>query len=332
MEAKPSFLKTVWTIRISSGKSTGAYVLRIKPMHLFLLLSLVSAAAFFLHGSYTAKTKAYETQLFALQDSYRKQELYVEKLQTEKKHIASLVDTQNKEMVEKLRDIESKNDEVRKIVGLKQKEEAVSAPISKRRTIKANRGLASDGALEAQMAKLHKEISVSGVEMTSIEKKARDYQEQLRQREYRRILDLLPSARPADGVISSPFGIRIHPVYGYARFHSGIDIAAPHGAPIYATASGKVSFSGYMSGYGNTVKIYHLDGLETLYGHCSSLYVRNGQYVRKGDLIASVGSTGVSTGPHVHYEVLVYGLQTDPEPYFHCSESRMALLRKKFGI
>ena len=112
--------------------------------------------------------------------------------------------------------------------------------------------------------------------------------------------------------ITSYFGTRDTGIEGASTFHNGIDLKAPYGTPIYASADGQVSFAGSSSGYGLLVKITHGGGVETRYGHCSTLLVKSGQYVKKGDIIALVGSTGVSSGNHVHFEVRVNGTPVDP--------------------
>jgi murein DD-endopeptidase MepM/ murein hydrolase activator NlpD len=116
-------------------------------------------------------------------------------------------------------------------------------------------------------------------------------------------------AKPASGSITSKFGER------WGRDHNGIDIAASTGTNIYAYQSGKVTFSGWKNGYGNVVIISHGSGLQTYYGHCSKLLVKTGQSVEKGQHIAEVGSTGRSTGPHLHFEVRKNGTPVNPAPY-----------------
>ncbi|MEL6813337.1 MAG: peptidoglycan DD-metalloendopeptidase family protein [Cyanobacteria bacterium J06598_3] len=117
---------------------------------------------------------------------------------------------------------------------------------------------------------------------------------------------------PSSGPITSNFGSRFHPVLGYSRFHAGTDFGAAHGSPIQAAETGIVIFSGWYGGYGNALIIDHGDGLTTLYAHASRLNVREGDTVKKGDVIAAIGTTGLSTGPHLHFEVRRGGEPVDP--------------------
>ncbi len=126
----------------------------------------------------------------------------------------------------------------------------------------------------------------------------------------------IPSRAPlAAGYASSGFGLRTHPVLGGTRAHKGIDLAAPTGTPIYATADGTVGKAEWFSSYGLFVALQHGGELETRYAHMSRIAVAPGQRVRKGEVIGYVGSTGRSTGPHLHYEVRVAGQAVNPVPY-----------------
>ncbi len=118
--------------------------------------------------------------------------------------------------------------------------------------------------------------------------------------------------RPTTGPITSQFGKRFHPVLGYSRFHAGTDFGAGHGTPIQAAETGIVIFSGWYGGYGNAIILDHGGGLTTLYAHASKLNVAEGATVRKGDAIAAVGTTGLSTGPHLHFEVRQAGKPVNP--------------------
>ncbi|WP_250453379.1 M23 family metallopeptidase [Caballeronia sp. ATUFL_M2_KS44] len=125
-----------------------------------------------------------------------------------------------------------------------------------------------------------------------------------------------PGRDPAPGArFGSPYGNRIDPFTGHASFHPGLDLVAPTGTAILASAGGRVVQAGERNGYGNAVDIRHANGVVTRYGHASRLLVKEGQFVMPGDEIAEVGSTGRSTGPHLHFEVIVGGAQLDPKPY-----------------
>ena len=126
--------------------------------------------------------------------------------------------------------------------------------------------------------------------------------------------EVTPNLWPLDGgYISSDFGSRANPFDGYSSdYHPGIDIAENYGAPVYASASGYVQRAGWYGGYGKYIKISHDYGYATAYGHLSSIEISAGDYVSKGQIIGYVGSTGYSTGPHLHFEVLLYGEQVNP--------------------
>lgn len=120
---------------------------------------------------------------------------------------------------------------------------------------------------------------------------------------------------PSSSYISSPFGYRIHPIYGYSKLHTGMDIGASSGSAIVAANAGTVISSGWNGGYGKCIVVDHGGGVTTLYAHCSALYVSVGQSVTRGQQIAAVGSTGNSTGPHCHFEVRINGSYVNPYPY-----------------
>jgi murein DD-endopeptidase MepM/ murein hydrolase activator NlpD len=129
------------------------------------------------------------------------------------------------------------------------------------------------------------------------------------------ILGTRTFAYPIKASTSSPFGWRIHPIVGERRFHTGLDFAADYGSTIRAADTGTVIFAGWYGGYGKSVIINHGNGMTTLYGHTSELYISEGQKVKRGQPIAAVGSTGLSTGPHLHFEVRRNGTPVDPMNY-----------------
>ncbi len=134
-------------------------------------------------------------------------------------------------------------------------------------------------------------------------------------------LSSIPAIQPVSNKqlnrIASGFGMRIHPIYGIAKMHNGLDFTAPEGTPIYATGDGTVTTAGFGNGTGNHVIINHGYGYETVYMHMVRIKARQGQKVTRGEVIGWVGSTGASTGPHCHYEVHINGNPVDPVYFFY---------------
>lgn len=140
----------------------------------------------------------------------------------------------------------------------------------------------------------------------------------------------VPSRMPLDNAyLTSDFGMRTHPILGGRRNHKGIDLAQPTGTPVYATADGVVSKAEPFSTYGNYIQIEHGGELQTRYAHLSGYAVGAGEMVRRGQLIGYVGSTGRSTGPHLHYEVRVAGEAVDPRPYM--VDTQLAVASSSLG-
>lgn len=178
-------------------------------------------------------------------------------------------------------------------------------------SVYAGKGGASLGSASEVNVMLEQEKNIS----LQAKAKAEDLQKligAIENENYRR--DVTPSQWPTDGgYISSPFGGRPNPFSGYGRdWHPGIDIAVDYGTPVYASAAGYVEQSGWYGGYGKYVRLSHDFGYETAYGHMSRLAVSAGSFVKKGEVIGYVGSTGYSTGPHLHFEILKYGEQVNP--------------------
>ena len=178
-------------------------------------------------------------------------------------------------------------------------------------SVYAGKGGASLGSASEMNVMLEQEKNIS----LQAKAKAEDLQKligAIENENYRR--DVTPSQWPTDGgYISSPFGGRPNPFSGYGRdWHPGIDIAVDYGTPVYASAAGYVQQAGWYGGYGKYVRLSHDFGYETAYGHMSRLAVEAGSFVKKGEVIGYVGSTGYSTGPHLHFEILKYGEQVNP--------------------
>lgn len=183
-------------------------------------------------------------------------------------------------------------------------------------TAAASPALAEDGANDAQFSSLFAswvKMNNGGAEDASATSRAS-----------------IPSRQPVENVsMSSNFGTRSDPFNGHARMHQGIDIRGPLGTPVYATADGVVTRSEWANGYGNLVEINHGNGLETRYGHLSRLIAQPNERVRRGQLIGLMGSTGRSTGSHLHYEVRIAGNAVNPLPYIEGTNYEIALADAK---
>jgi len=142
----------------------------------------------------------------------------------------------------------------------------------------------------------------------------------------------IPSIKPISSfTFTSAFGVRSDPFRGYAAMHAGIDLASPTGTPIYATADGVVDRAEWFGGYGNMVDIDHGKGIATRYGHMSRIVAHAGDHVKRGDLIGYVGSTGRSTGSHLHYEVRIDGHAVNPIPFLQSANYMVAVKAQNAG-
>jgi len=166
-----------------------------------------------------------------------------------------------------------------------------------------------------------KSVFAAGYDLSALERRARLLSESLAEATdsvlaHRELLESTPSILPAAGWLSSRFSqARMHPIHNRPLPHEGIDIAAPMNTPIFAAAKGRVVQAGWVVGYGLVVEIDHGFGYSTLYGHASSLVAQAGQEVTRGELIARVGNTGISTSSHLHYEVRMDGVPQDPTAF-----------------
>ncbi|MBI2113641.1 MAG: peptidoglycan DD-metalloendopeptidase family protein [candidate division NC10 bacterium] len=160
---------------------------------------------------------------------------------------------------------------------------------------------------------VNRDLEALGQEITSRERSFRELKTLLEEK--RSILVSTPTIWPVKGLVTAGYGYRQSPFTGRREMHEGLDVAAPHGSPILATADGVVSFSGPLSAFGNVVFINHGHGFTTFYAHNSSNRVKEGQQVRRGEVVAYVGTSGRTTGPHVHYEVQVNGTTVNPLKY-----------------
>ncbi len=148
-------------------------------------------------------------------------------------------------------------------------------------------------------------------------------------KENRKLSLCIPAIQPCEGVISDGFGLRMHPILHIRRMHEGLDFIADIGTSVYATGNGRVSFVGRKGGYGLAVELDHGFGYHTIYAHLSKVLVKEGQKITRGSIIAKTGDSGLSTGPHLHYEVEHNGVKENPAGFFFDNTDLFALTTKK---
>ncbi len=297
---------------MASGRGVS---LRVSPLVLVLLVALLALVASQVSGWLDRGASSYEARIRELEKSNEQYRAALALREREKAQMVALAEERFEQLWSELQSQDRELAQIGRVVG---------RSTSSRRGLKGSRSgsLRDPLRMKVNYRNLMATVERRESDLGRLRVAAEDYRERLRREREMAALNATPSIWPCAGSISSDYGWRVHPVYGYGRMHTGVDITAPHGTPIRAAAAGWVVQSGWLSGYGNALTIDHGNGLSTLYGHCSSLVSGVGTFVRKGQTVAYVGSTGVSTGPHVHYEVLLAGQQVNPVPYLDEKEHR----------
>ncbi|NMA55441.1 MAG: M23 family metallopeptidase [Firmicutes bacterium] len=242
------------------------------------------------------RLRANEQELARLKIVTRKQAQQIESLAEEAAQVQ-----------ERLLEVDELDAEVRALVGLPSRSDPARARGA------AARSQGGSGRTPA-VEDIQTTLKTAGECIDPCKKLLQGLKEEVEQEQRR--LAHVPSGRPVQGTVTSPFGVRRSPWGRGTEYHEGIDIAAPSGTAIKATGAGTVIFSGWRGGYGYVIEIDHGYGYKTVYAHNSKNKVSRGSSVRRGDIIAYVGSTGWSTGPHVHYEVIYQGVKKNPANYF----------------
>ncbi len=287
--------------------------LRFSPVLILILGGLFVLGWNRVQATEEAARQGYQTKIQELELQNKRMKASLAFKEREKQQMLTLAAAKTQELMDELESRDREMAQIWKVVGKKK-------PGTRRRTaLTGARGVQASSPIELKLRyhELRSQVNGGEADIAKLKVEARKYRAELERRARLAALNATPSMWPVRGGISSGFGWRVHPIYGYGRMHSGLDITAGYGAPIRATGAGRVIQSGYYGGYGNCVIIDHGNGLTTLYGHCSELAVGQGAFVKKGQTIGYVGSTGASTGPHLHYEVAVNGSQVDPSSYLN---------------
>jgi len=290
------------------------------PPVLLVLLLLCGLCSYKIANTELVSEKQRQASKIAELEQQRAQlESLLAHKEKERNQMVALAEARSKELWSELDARDKEISRLWKIVGKKPVASKLATRGTKpRKSLSASRsGHRRNGlAVKVDYTQLAKEFEASEEEMASLSRAARAYRQRKVEEYKKKLASRTPSIRPCKGELTSDFGNRIHPVYGYGRFHGGCDFTTPHGTPIRATAAGVVCHADWLGGYGKVVEIDHGNGLKTLYAHCSELSVKEGQQVEKGQAIAKVGTTGLSSGPHCHYEVRRGEKQIDPKEFF----------------
>lgn len=270
------------------------------PPHLLVLLLLIGAAGYLLGGSQATQAQRRQDEMMAiLKERNQQLERSLQAREQERDQMQALAEERWHQLCGEL---ESRDSELRRLWLLLGQPSSGPRPY----TALSSRGAAHGPAvaLKERYQQLQSRIASSRQEVERLDAAAQRYRAKY-----------TPSMVPCKGDMTSGFGYRIHPLYGIGKLHSGCDFTTDYGTAIHATAAGKVIRADWYGGYGKCVEIEHGFGLSTLYAHCEELDVKKGQTVRKGQVIARVGTTGLSSGPHCHYEVHRKGKAINPRPY-----------------
>lgn len=237
----------------------------------------------------------------------------------DRQYYVSRVASQDSELLAKLREAQQEVARERRLL-LERKAELTAAHEENEEHVAAVARQAAER--ERLLQAIRRERAVQEQQLTELEEDSRDVQGLLEKEMARRMANpgayrRLPKwsgsfARPTAGAIGSRFGLRMHPILRYKRMHNGLDIGGKTGQPVWAAADGEVLFASWRGGYGQCIIVLHGGGMSTLYAHLSRIRVRPGQRVRRGQAIGNVGSTGLSTAPHLHFEVRRNGVPVNP--------------------
>lgn len=274
----------------------------------FLILAIISAVTYKGFDYVNLKKKSFDTDLLLKTINEQKNEIKEQRIQVQafakdinklKKKFVSLADFEKK--VRLIANIKQNNDfsGFLGIGGISREDLDPGIPLAQKHN--------------NLIREMHKQVNRIYI---NTEKQSENYMELLRLLEKKKnLLASTPSIMPTMGTRTSKFGYRLSPFTGLKEFHAGLDIANRRGTKVFATANGKISYAGKRMFIGNEVLIDHGHGIVTKYGHLSKILVKAGSRIKRGDVIGLMGSTGRSTGPHVHYEVRVNGIPVNPEKY-----------------
>lgn len=302
------------------------------PPFVLVLMGLAASGGY---AAATLHSRAQAQELAILRESQSQLEKTLQDERAEKIRINALAEARSKQLAA---DLEKTQKDLTGLWTMLSQQDAQVAKTRERHSLSSRRGLRAELSKLGRSGTFQQRETLSGtypaasnlavrfsnlqVEVSEQAREVETLQSAALEARQRRIAALealkvscTPSGAPCAGEMTSPFGNRVHPIYGVGRPHNGCDFTTDYGTKIVSTAAGKVVHSDWLGGYGKVIEIDHGFGLHTLFAHCDELKVKKGDKVLRGQLIATVGMTGLTSGPHCHYEVHRDGKPIDPQ-YF----------------
>lgn len=328
----PAFLKKAqdkgWTVKVVPNKTAPKSKKEMSVFHFTSLdvfrVSFIGFLTLAVIVTYFLTRKVQETAAFQnLQTQLQFKEHQLDTVEQQKAQVELLLNQEANRLENHLKNLRKQEDNIKKLLGQKQslnkQKLASSQPLMAYHPFanRSSRG-GSYSDLVIRLASLQSQIGREEQDLSKAEAmaEARHREMQEERQKLLAMFDRIPTMWPVQGPITSGFGYRTNPVNGEGtEFHEGVDIGADYGTTIHASATGVVIFSGWYGGFGNTIQIDHQNGIVTQYSHCSQLLVHVGQSVKQGDPVGLVGSTGYSTGTHVHFGVIYQGRVVNPMRY-----------------
>lgn len=324
-----------WTVKIIPKLQKEISVLHFNALDA-LRLSFVGSLVFLIvFGYFIVKGSKERAAVRILSKSLQLRDDQLRQVEKQKVEVENLLAQKAGKLEQHLSEMKHQEEEIRKLLLGKRRYGAVNAKqvamrspedFQKSRFARKSSRSGNYNQLVERLSSLERQIAHEKFNLGQVKKMALLREQQLEEERQKLLsgFDSVPSLWPADGTITSSFGYRIHPIAGEGEFHPGLDIATGYASPIRATASGRCVYASYKSGFGLTILIDHGNGLITQYSHCSRIFTQEGSFLKKGEMIALVGSTGYSTGPHIHYGVLYHNTPINPSEFLGLTVDKLA--------
>lgn len=324
-----------WTIKIIPKLKQEISILHFNALDALRLSFVGFLALFVVVGYFVLAGHQDRASVQTLSKNLQIKNAQLREVEYQKMKMQNLLSHKEGELEEHLLQMRSQEEEIKRMIqrgshtGVVLQKTVALSPTAANERIRFSQRSSRGGSynlLVVRLSALERQIAREQVTFDAVKQLALIRREALveESRKLSSLFDRIPSVWPVLGEVTSGFGYRVHPIDGEGEFHSGLDIATGYASPIRAAARGTCVYADYKSGFGLTVLIDHGNGLATQYSHCSRILTRVGASARKGETIALVGTTGYSTGPHVHYELHYHNTAINPTAFLGLTPDELA--------